>query len=177
MGKLDRLVDQARPHLEPGEQIVAAVMGTYETKIMGSDSIRTGTLIATDRRIVFYAKKLGGYDLESFPYGNVSSFEQGKNLMGHNLRFFASGNKVEMKWIKSDTHLARFTDTVKAGMAARHGGAAAAPATAHTPPPAPPAGPQPDVMEQLRKLGELRDAGILTQEEFDAKKTQLLARV
>jgi hypothetical protein len=30
------------------------------------------------------------------------------------------------------------------------------------------------VYEQLKKLGELRDAGILTDEEFNAKKTQLL---
>ena len=53
------------------------------------------------------------------------------------------------------------------------------------PPPAPevaPAGaPAPaapalsdDVYEQLKKLGELREAGILTDEEFQAKKTQIL---
>ena len=32
----------------------------------------------------------------------------------------------------------------------------------------------PDVYEQLKKLGELRDAGILTEEEFAAKKQSLL---
>ena len=32
-------------------------------------------------------------------------------------------------------------------------------------------------MDQLRKLGELRDAGLLTPEEFDAKKSELLARM
>ena len=31
-----------------------------------------------------------------------------------------------------------------------------------------------DVYEQIRKLGELKDAGILTDEEFAAKKAQLL---
>jgi type II secretory pathway component PulM len=31
-----------------------------------------------------------------------------------------------------------------------------------------------DVYEQLKKLGELRDAGILTDDEFQAKKTQIL---
>ena len=36
---------------------------------------------------------------------------------------------------------------------------------------------QPDVMDQLRKLGELRDAGILTPEEFETKKTELLGRL
>jgi hypothetical protein len=34
-----------------------------------------------------------------------------------------------------------------------------------------------DPMDQLRKLGELRDAGILTDDEFEAKKAQLLDRL
>ena len=35
---------------------------------------------------------------------------------------------------------------------------------------------QPDVAEQLTKLASLRDAGILTEDEFSAKKAELLAR-
>ncbi len=41
------------------------------------------------------------------------------------------------------------------------------------PPPAP-AAPQHDMVEQLRRLGELRDAGILTEEEFAAQKAKVL---
>ena len=167
MAKLDKLTEQAKAHLEPGEEIRGAIQGTYETKIMGSDSVRTGSLIATDRRLVFYAKKLGGYELESFPYGNISSFEQGKNLMGHNVTFFASGNKIHMKWIKTDKELAQFTEVVKAAMnsADSTAGSVVSPPT------------QPDVMEQLRKLGDLRAAGVLTDEEFAAKKADLLGRL
>jgi hypothetical protein len=36
---------------------------------------------------------------------------------------------------------------------------------------------EPDVFEQIRKLGELRDAGFVTAEEFEAKKTELLSRL
>ena len=39
---------------------------------------------------------------------------------------------------------------------------------------APSAPPQVDMVEQLRKLGELRDAGILTEEEFAAQKAKIL---
>ena len=42
------------------------------------------------------------------------------------------------------------------------------------PPPAPAAAGTEDVYEQIRKLGELKSAGILTDEEFAAKKAQLL---
>jgi hypothetical protein len=45
---------------------------------------------------------------------------------------------------------------------------------AHSAPPAP--APM-DVPDQLRKLAELRDAGILTAAEFDAKKADLLRRM
>jgi hypothetical protein len=168
MAKLDKLVDLAKEHLEPGEAIKAAVAGTYETKIMGSDTVRSGILIATDRRVVFYAKKFTGYELESFPYGNISSFEQGKNMMGHSITFYASGNRVHVKWIPTDANLASLTEEVKAAMNAKH-------MTGHVsgPPPAP----QVDIMGQLRQLGELRDAGVLTQEEFDSKKADLLSRL
>jgi hypothetical protein len=168
MAKIDKLTEQARAHLEPGEEIRAAVQGTYETKIMGSDTVRSGSLIATDRRLVFYAKKLGGYELESFPYGNISSFEQGKNMMGHNITFFASENKIHMKWVKTDNQLAQFTKVVRTAMnGSTTPSSVASIATAA----------QPDLMEQLRKLGELRAAGVLTEEEFAAKKAELLSRL
>jgi len=35
----------------------------------------------------------------------------------------------------------------------------------------------PDALDQLRKLGELRDAGVLTDDEFNAKKAELLGRI
>jgi hypothetical protein len=40
-----------------------------------------------------------------------------------------------------------------------------------------PAAAAPDPMEQLRKLGALRDAGVLTDTEFETKKADLLSRL
>lgn len=48
----------------------------------------------------------------------------------------------------------------------------------HTPRPAPPAQPShDDVLAQLERLGRLRDAGVITEEEFAAKKADLLGRL
>jgi hypothetical protein len=47
-------------------------------------------------------------------------------------------------------------------------------AAAAAPVPDVPAALSDDVYEQLKKLGELREAGILTDAEFDAKKAQIL---
>ena len=34
-----------------------------------------------------------------------------------------------------------------------------------------------DAFDQIRKLGELKDAGLLTEEEFNAKKAEMLKRL
>jgi hypothetical protein len=44
------------------------------------------------------------------------------------------------------------------------------------PPAAAPAADQPDMLEQLQKLGELRAAGVLTEAEFAAQKAKILAQ-
>ncbi|WP_159709022.1 PH domain-containing protein [Arthrobacter sp. 18067] len=171
MAKIDKLQQHAADHLDPNESALAVVLGSYETKILGSDSVRSGILIATEKRLVFYAKKLGGYDLESFGYRNISSFEQSKSPMGHKISFFASGNRVSMKWIVDALALAAFTETVKSHLSAAHESA---------PPPTSIIRGTEDkneIFEQLQKLGALRDAGIVTAEEFDAKKAEMLARL
>lgn len=178
MGKYDKLLDQARAHLEAGEKVRAAVMGAYEAKVMGSDSVRNGVLVATDRRIVFYAKKLGGFDLESFPFGNISSFEHGKSMMGHHVAFHASGNVVKVKWLQPATDFQAFLDVVKHAMNAKH----LAPAAA-LPTPTAPTLQTPgtrnaaDAVALLRQLGELRDTGVVTHDEFEQKKAELLRRI
>lgn len=167
MAKLDKLVDKAREHLEPNETVDEAVLGAYETKRMGQDTVRNGILMATNRRLVFYAKKRGGYDLESFPYENISSFEQGKNMMGGNVSFFASGNKVQVKWIK-EGDLRRLVDVVKSRM-----GKPSQPSTS-----APASGSEvEDIPAQIQKLAALRESGILTDDEFASKKADLLSRM
>jgi hypothetical protein len=47
----------------------------------------------------------------------------------------------------------------------------------HPPPTPQPSSPSPDFFEQLKKLADLRDAGVLTQEEFQAKKAEILGRI
>src|SRR5215207_7322140 len=99
MASYKKLLDLAQQHLDPDEQILASVVGAYETNVLGSNTVRNGMFAATDRRVIFYSKRLTGYDFESFPYDNISSFEQGKGIMGHRVKFFASGNEAAVKWI------------------------------------------------------------------------------
>ena len=50
-----------------------------------------------------------------------------------------------------------------------------APVAAQAPPPPAAAPAQPDKIQQLKELGELKESGVLTQAEFDAEKAKILA--
>jgi hypothetical protein len=161
MAKIDRLTEKAKEYLNPNEEVVAIVMGAYETKILGEDSVRNGVLIATNKRLVFYAKKLMGYELEDFPFSNISSIESGKNMMGHNISFFASGNKVKMKWI-NDGEIKKFVEHVRSEIGKESSSSNSK---------------AENIPDQIEKLSKLKDQGILTEDEFQAKKEDLLSRM
>ncbi len=155
---MSRLLKQASAHLEEAEEVLASVAGVYESELLGQDIPRNGLLVATDRRLLFYGKRFTGYDIESFPYENISSFEQGRTIYGNYLHFFASGNRVEVKWIQKRRDLGALVTEVKARMGRR----AAAPASTS------------DIPARLRELAQLRDEGVVTDEEFARKKAELL---
>jgi hypothetical protein len=160
MAKPAKNLAAVQEHLEPGEQILQTVPGAYETKLMDKEWTRNGLLLATDRRLIFYAKKLGGYDMESFPYRSISSVEAGKSLTGHKVTFFASGNRVSLKYIHLEASaLTEFLGLIR-GQATQGVSSSAASA--------------PDVADQIRRLGALRDEGLLSEEEFQRKKEQIL---
>ena len=80
------------------------------------------------------------------------------------------------------------SNRVSRRQAGRWAGQEAAPEPQSAPPPPAPAAPAPaappqpaaggmdDVLAQLKSLGELKDQGVLTAEEFEAQKQRILAR-
>ena len=97
-----KLLALARLHLDDDETDLRSVRGTYETKRLGSDSVRNGILIATNKRVVFYAKKAVGHDIKHIRYKAISSIDTGKNMMGAYITLVVSGNEAHLKWIKGD---------------------------------------------------------------------------
>ena len=110
----------------------------------------------------------GPQDVEVIPTKSVSSVQVKRGAWYHDVTIFASGNTIILSLDATEAEKVRglVMDQVL------HGSSHPEPAPAA---PAPPSGD--DILEQVRKLGELRDLGILTQEEFDAKKAELLARM
>ena len=150
----------AKEHFEPDETVISTIYGVHDTWAIAA----AGIFVATNQRLIFYSKKLTGFELEVFPYKNISSIEMGKNLMGHHIRFFAAGNKVSMKWIKTGG-VQEFVEAIKSRMA---GSSSPGPTPTQTPD---------DPLAQLEKLSKLRAAGVVTKEEFASKKDEILSRL
>jgi len=94
-------IKHCEAQLDTDEQIQKSVYGSYEASIMGHKTLRNGILVATNKRLVFFAKKLFGYEMETFAYKNITSIESGKGLLGYKLAFYVSGNKMSMSHIQA----------------------------------------------------------------------------
>jgi hypothetical protein len=166
MAGREKLIEQAKPVLARDEDVLDATTGMIAVKRMGSDTHRNGIVLVTDRRVVLFTRKLGGYDFQDFAFGLLSSVDHKKGVMYGNLDLAAAGDRSHVKQIpKSDVE--RIAQLIREKMAAAHQGGQAQLGV-----PAPAGGD--DLATKLRQLAELRDEGILTPDEFEAKKKQLL---
>lgn len=105
----------------------------------------------------------GQEDVEVIPTKSISSVQVRHGAWYHDVTVYASGNTIVFSVDAADA------EKLKALIMERITGGSSHAA------PAAPAGP--DVLEQIKKLGELRDAGILTDAEFETKKAALLDRL
>jgi PH (Pleckstrin Homology) domain-containing protein/putative oligomerization/nucleic acid binding protein len=139
---------------------------TVERMTTGAYGKGTGLVVLTARRLFFIQDGVLSKTSEDFPLEKVSSVQWSSGMLMGSITIFASGNKAEIKNVQKDDGK-EIVDLIRHRLT--------------SPPPvqraeaAPAEGP--DVYDQLRKLGELRDAGVLTPEEFDEKKSRLLAQL
>lgn len=155
--------------LQENEKIIYAIIGAYETKSLGADTVKNGVLAATNERIIFCAKRLSGYDSEIFHYDKISTFELSKKLMGNTISFYLSGNNVSIKWI-NDKELDEFVKYVNEKIKGIQKETSKTVENKKIV--------ENDIeLESLKKiklLKELLDIEAITQEEYDAKKKKLL---
>ena len=168
--KIDKLLDLfEKDHLELNETPLAVVKGDYEGVAIGEYGPKAGILIATNQRLVLFINKLFGYELESFPYSNIASLESSKKFLGHRIRFFTSGNKCTMSHITEHRlkDINGFIKQIRNNM-----GVSPSTSLNETD-----QNESDDIPSQIEKLSHLKLKGILTEEEFDSKKKELLAKL
>jgi Bacterial PH domain/Short C-terminal domain len=139
---------------------------------------QAGLLVLTDRRLLFVKEGMFGRGkTEDFTFDRITSVEFSKGMATADLKVMAMGNESKFNVNKDDGK--EMTDLIRNRTS---GAQRVAPGAAAQPVP-PAAGsvqggePAPDIPEQIRKLAELRDEGMLTEEQFEAKKAELLSRM
>lgn len=165
-GKLDakrqKLVDTASEALHDGEVIEDICTGMMNTSRFGGVQTRRGSLVVTNTRLFFYSKKIGGHEVHEFAYHMVLSLQTKTGVAFGSIHLHAAGDQVEIQQVDKG-EVERVSQSIRAHMNVT-GGAAGAPAASST-----------SLADELGKLAGLRDAGVLSDEEFDAQKARLLA--
>ncbi len=176
------MADELRPDIARARSLMSAKLGSgreikrlteylwddeqVERMVSGQYGGGSGLLVLTNRRLLFLKEGMMRKTLEDFPLEKVSSIQWLSGIAMGKLTIFASGNKAEVgSVVKKDGK--DFGDQVRERIAT------SSKAPAPTPPEAAPAGIA-LVADELQKLAELRDAGVLTDDEFAAQKARLL---
>ncbi|PKF51125.1 SHOCT domain-containing protein [Enterovibrio nigricans] len=153
-------------HLQSGESVLVWAEG-YIGEMMGKgkDTQHNGVLMVTGSRVVFYRKGLLGEVLETIPLKAITSVER-KSTLGHRvLRFHTSHDDLTFKTFADKELEQRISDAVDSGRYQ----------TEHAK--IEPQQSEPDAVEKLKKLAELKEAGVITESEFNEKKEKLLAEI
>ena len=159
--------------LEDDEVLECLVGGTFRAD---TDRLHKhkGIAAATSKRVIFLDKGiLGSTEVMEMPYRNVEAITYSTGMMFGGIQVTGRGMaSFRIEDIAEKDSLQPFADCVRA-----HAETDAQPLRHSTPEPAQPAPAAPTAMnaiDELERLAELAERGILTQEEFTAKKKQLL---
>lgn len=149
------------------EIIERIVQGTYRNG--------AGVLVATNKRLMFINKGLiYGLQVEDFQYSNISSIEYSTGMILGKIRFYASGNRAEIENVEKKA-CRDFADYVRARTspisekATENSVEKVAPEFASKEESS-----KPNVADEIREFKKLMDEGIITEEDFNEKKKQLL---
>ena len=165
MGK-KRDIRKLPEYLNDGEQVLAMAGGKVGSNL--------GLLVATNRRALFVSEGVINHTFEDFPYDRITSVTSSRGLMYGKVLIHTGGAARVVEQVPSseaEAIAASLRERVEAVTRERYN----PPAPTYTPPPGP-TSTGGDLVSELRQLAELRDQGILTNDEFEQQKTKILNR-
>ena len=151
--------------LMPEETLEAGLKGWLDKKTgQGGVIQHNGQFVVTNKRACFYSKAPFEEIFETIPLSKITSVET-SSLMGYRvLRVHTAHDDLEFKTLEPKALFDKVLAHLELLRNEPEGGSVAT-ASAES------------ITDQIKKLGELRDAGLLTNDEFNTKKTELLARL
>lgn len=166
-----REIKKLPEHLAEGERVSHIALGHY--------SGGQGILVLTDRRVFFLKDGVMKQSSEDFPLSAITSIQWNAGMMMGKVQVVVGGAKSEIENVAKPDGKA-IVDAARAKISNSGAPAASSMFSMAEPVATPvvaPVASAPSPLEQLKQLGELHQAGILTDEEFAAKKTSLLEQI
>ena len=167
--EIENLTNALKQKIPQDETIVVVVEGVLETFVLGN-----GIFAATDKRLIIYQKQSKVTTLLVFGYDTIYAVETKSSWIGTSIiitsdKKIVNDEKIRIKHInEQDEAVEQFTEYIRKKQVED-----VEPNPSESNPPEP----APDIPNQIRGLAELKDQGILTEEEFNAKKQDLLDRL
>lgn len=147
--------------LNEGETVERIAQGRYEGK--------EGLVVLTNQRVLFSEEGLTRSRIEDFQLKSISTVQHQTALIAGTITIFASGNKAVIDNIVPKQNAVSFADALRQRLSA-----ASSPATAASPTAS---ADSLDPFDRLKRLAELRDAGAISDEDYEAKKRELLSQI
>ncbi len=143
------------------------IVGTLPADLRGFSGTHAGVLVVTDQRLLLVSSSFGLQTTKEMRLSSVRSIDARNNLITECMRI--SGVSDMMVVFCNREHMPALRNAINEAIEKRNAPQAAAPA----PQPADNDLSSTDI-EQLQALKQLYDTGVLTEEEFTAKKAQIL---
>ncbi len=137
--------------------------------ILKEGSLHDGVCVATTTRVIFLDKGIMASEVSELPYRSIESIAYSSGVMLGGLKIVGrGGSSMQIEMVRPKESAQWFASIVKAHLDVAHG---SMPQTAQ---PTQRSNPPMPVADEIEKLAALVQKGILSQNEFDAKKKQLL---
>jgi hypothetical protein len=157
--------------LNKGEQIISVVNAIYKNlNSSASQDEYHGVLIITEQRVAFYAKEslLFKEIYKSMPLRQISSIEYIGGWLSKKMHLVTNIDQIEVSFSAHKHVIQEFQKTLESKREEIMNSTNSEPAAVIT---------VESIPDQIKKLAELKDLGILTADEFDLKKQHLLDKI
>ena len=125
--KKTQLIAYASPVLVEGEQVADVTIGSAAVKRNGRTTRRKATILVTDRRVVVYTRRFGGYDMQEFAYSRIAGVDHTMGVWNGQLTLRVSGGGADLSMIDR-RDVARIAQAIRDRMASANQPSASKPA-------------------------------------------------
>lgn len=140
--------------LMEGEKVIKIIQGMKDG---------LGILFLTNKRVCFMDKKtIGGIEVEDISLSRISSIKYSSGVIAGEIVIYTSSNEIKIKMVKRDEGRA-FVSEVNQCI--------------HKEEITPSSQSEESITDKIIKLGQLKEQGLISEEEFNSKKSELLDRM